>query len=333
MHLEYTMKGITHTIPYVKHNLPANKIKDLGDGNIQFVVSPTQNETRDALVELLRVWIEFSNTHEVEWWAHSGTLIGALRHNGLIPWDNDIDLGIKLHDYKRIREITGPDYEVEFVPGYILIKAFAGFRIRKVGHWLPFMDIFVCDVRAKYPLRLQYAGPIAYRIDGTYHTSFYASDYWSKEWIDVADLDSSKTSLPTLAFEGIDIPVPHNALEIIKRHYGADVMQNMYYSESTNGRGHSPAMRVFIPIESNIDIFHMVFENMGFDAPVIDGHDDYRTNLSRLISMNLLHMTQSDLPDTASIYRALLKTQNDWIRFLLVRMLQAVSNGCTDNTS
>ena len=322
--LTYTTNGTTHTIPYTKHNFPADKIRDLGGGDIQFLVSPAQDATRDALVELLKVWIGFCVQHEVGWWAHSGTLIGVLRHQGLIPWDNDIDLGVTFHDYKRIREIAGPDYEVEFVPGYLLVKAGVGYRIRRAGHMVPFMDIFACDAMPECPTRSHFAGPIVRHSDWMYRRLFYCADFWPKEWIDVKDLDST-VPLPTLPFEGIDIPVPHNALDIMKRHYGADVMTYMHYSDVTNGFGHS---RTFLEIGSHVERhFDEIVEftsATGLDVTT-DGERDYQLNVTGVLTNHLLRITESEYPDTASIDRALVAMRDDWINFLTKRTIRLIN--------
>ena len=44
-------------------------------------------------LQLLMEFKEFAETHGVKWHITFGTLLGAVRHKGFIPWDDDVDLG------------------------------------------------------------------------------------------------------------------------------------------------------------------------------------------------------------------------------------------------
>lgn len=59
--------------------------------------------------ELLVVLHEICEKNNIRYWLDFGTLLGAHRHNGFIPWDDDIDVCIPMEDYKRLIPILN-DY-------------------------------------------------------------------------------------------------------------------------------------------------------------------------------------------------------------------------------
>ena len=57
------------------------------------------------LVEILKTLADICRQNDIPWWLSSGTLLGAARHKGFIPWDDDIDVVLLKKDYKRLEKI------------------------------------------------------------------------------------------------------------------------------------------------------------------------------------------------------------------------------------
>ena len=55
---------------------------------------------REKELELLRLFISVCEQLNLNYFAVEGTLLGAVRHKGFIPWDDDIDVGMKRSDYE-----------------------------------------------------------------------------------------------------------------------------------------------------------------------------------------------------------------------------------------
>lgn len=52
-------------------------------------------------LEMLKAVAELCDKHGIRYSIYCGTLLGAVRHGGFIPWDDDVDLAVPLKDYRR----------------------------------------------------------------------------------------------------------------------------------------------------------------------------------------------------------------------------------------
>ncbi len=63
-------------------------------------------ELQKALLPMLEYFHGLCEENGLRYYALGGTLLGAVRHGGFIPWDDDVDVGMPRRDYDRLIELT-----------------------------------------------------------------------------------------------------------------------------------------------------------------------------------------------------------------------------------
>lgn len=71
-----------------------------------FLVESMMKRYWAAQIEVLEEIARVCERHSLNYYAYSGTLLGAIRHKGFIPWDDDLDISMKREDYQKFLEIS-----------------------------------------------------------------------------------------------------------------------------------------------------------------------------------------------------------------------------------
>lgn len=109
---------------------------------------------RKTQIEILDYIVEICEKNNLRYSFMGGTLLGAIRHNGYIPWDDDIDICMPRKDYEEFKKIF-PQNEKYFLDDYSTNKKY----------WLPFIKIRNSNTIYKENLQSNYNGNSGVWID------------------------------------------------------------------------------------------------------------------------------------------------------------------------
>lgn len=74
----------------------------------------TLQKLKKMELELLRDFQDLCERHGLEYFAGGGTAIGAVRHQGFIPWDDDIDVNLYRDDYEKFLKYAKEEYSDKY---------------------------------------------------------------------------------------------------------------------------------------------------------------------------------------------------------------------------
>ena len=83
-----------------------------------FLVTTQRKKLWNVQLHLIEEFARICQKYDLKWFAYAGTLLGAVRHNGFIPWDDDVDLALFRPDYEKLKRVIAdelkPEYSLDF---------------------------------------------------------------------------------------------------------------------------------------------------------------------------------------------------------------------------
>lgn len=79
-----------------------------------YFISSEMKKVWAVEMELLKKLLEVCEKHHLKIWAEGGTLLGTIRHQGFIPWDDDIDMAMLRDDYDKLQAIAKDEFKAPF---------------------------------------------------------------------------------------------------------------------------------------------------------------------------------------------------------------------------
>lgn len=174
-----------------------------------------------AQMEVLEIITNICKKYHIQYFAEWGTLLGAVRHQGRIPWDDDIDIGMFREEYERFCEVVDQELPAECwfldhqrVKGYenrvgrvinSRVHVVEGENLEKY-HGFPYVagiDIFCLD---EVPLSEG-------EVTNIYYWEAFSDYRLKKEWF---------REIIMLPYENIEMPVPIDYEKILEKKYGAN---------------------------------------------------------------------------------------------------------------
>lgn len=236
--------------------LECNHISEEGRRSIfkQFGKPSVQKKIQAQLLKLLKEFDKFCTSYDIPYWISEGSLLGAIRHDGFVPWDDDIDVCMVRKDLERLQDLIKKSKKIKILSIKWVISdtdSIHSDRIFFINDNEYFIDIFTMDYcgentfatwathqsirneyvsevikrgdnsNIEYDLEKKYTCIIHKKLDPN-NTKKYLiwsitnANYWKKRVYATSDI----FPLSRILFEGYPIMAPKKATDYVKENYG-----------------------------------------------------------------------------------------------------------------
>ena len=191
----------------------------------------------ERLYKVIKYTTEFLEKHNIDYCVESGTLLGCVRHGGIIPWDNDTDIMIFKEGYFKMKNLIDKYNNYPFS----ILHMTPGFKLFYEDE--TYGELFVYDYDEKIDL-YRMAFPYIYHSDynssndnhidnyiNYYKPTFITSDiFYPRQKYKKTSLFPTKKTL----FEDFYIRTPNNIIDALLNTYKGNLLECIYSSDKNN---------------------------------------------------------------------------------------------------